>query len=81
MRGAKAIDGRRVRLLVEVTARSGTSIQAGEVVTFHKLGVVRCMIEADDGRCIYVRWLRREDVVLVEDERRRPDGDGEDDDR
>lgn len=53
MVGSKIWDGKRVRLLKSY-ASAKCEIKAGEVVTLHKVGVVRMQLETDDGRVIEV---------------------------
>lgn len=66
MKGAKALDGRRVRLTRDITTKGGTRFAAGEIVTFKRAGVVRCALEADDGRRVAGN-LSREDFIVLEE--------------
>lgn len=54
MRGAKDLDGKRVRILADCTTKCGSKFKAGEEGTFTKSGVVRCIFETDDGRRVNV---------------------------
>lgn len=65
MRGAKAMDGKRVYLLVELTTRAGVVFLAGETGIFCKRGVVRCSFTTDDGRTVEVGHRHAEDFQVV----------------
>lgn len=49
MLGAKAIDGKRVRILVDLETKTA-KVKAGEEGRFTKDGVVLCHFTTDDGR-------------------------------
>jgi hypothetical protein len=76
MKGAKQLDGKRVRLLVPITTKSGEKFDVGTLGTFCKEGVVRCSFEADDGRTVLVSHRSLLDFEIV-DESFRPSRVGE----
>ena len=64
MKGAKALHGRKVMLTRDFRTKGGTELKAREIVTFKKLGVVRCCFEAEDGRRVEGNFSR-EDFILL----------------
>jgi len=67
MKGAKQLDGKRVRLLVPITTKGGEKFDVGTLGTFCKEGVVRCSFEADDGRTVLVSHRSPLDFEIVGD--------------
>jgi hypothetical protein len=65
VRGAKALDGKRVRILFGCTTRGGDVFTKGEEGTFRKLGTVRCEFRTDDGRRLSADHMRAEDFRVV----------------
>lgn len=66
MKGAKALDGKRVRIMVRCETKGGAVFEPGEEGTFYKRGVVECSFKTDDGREIRVGHFSRKSFVLVE---------------
>jgi hypothetical protein len=66
MRGAKGLDGKRARILVDCTTKGGARFTTGEEGTFHKRGVVACTFDTDDDRTVNVGHWRVENFKLVE---------------
>lgn len=68
MRGAKELDGKRVRILRDAdTNRS--RFKHGDEGTFKKLGTVRCLFETDDGRKLDASHMDRKDFEFVGQEK------------
>ena len=66
MRGAKKLDGKRVRILVDATTKGGTFFRRGDEGIFTRRGVVRCAFETDDGRTIQVGDWSPADFEVVD---------------
>lgn len=65
MRGAKQLDGKKVRLLFSCTTKAGTRYDVGTVGTFVKRGTVRCGFETDDGRSLDVSHRSLLDFEII----------------
>lgn len=65
MRGAKDLDRKRVRLLIDATTKGGVTFKRGDTGTFRKVGVVRCTFTRDDGEALAVGHFKREDFALA----------------
>jgi hypothetical protein len=72
VRGAKKLDGKRVRILVDAQNMAGHKFKAGEEGAFTKCGVVACVFETDDGRRIMVGSWSPDDFEIVDEARRAP---------
>jgi hypothetical protein len=66
MRGAKALDGKRVRILFDAKTKVA-EFTKGDVGTFTKCGVVRCTFETDDGRRLDVGKMQSSDFEVIEE--------------
>jgi hypothetical protein len=67
MRGAKALDGKRVRLLRGCFRADGTEFRRGDLGTLEKLGVVHCIFRREsDGATIAVGKWKPESFELAD---------------
>jgi hypothetical protein len=65
MKGGKALDGKRVLVLRDLTNKRGDTIRAGEEAIFVRVGVVRCALRTDDGR--FIARIERADFRPLEE--------------
>lgn len=66
MRGAKRLDGKRVRLTRTVSLRDGSVWPCDTEGVFRKLGVVRCVFERDGGGRLTASHMDARDFEVID---------------